>query len=119
MQDEQPFVHLHLHTEFSLLDGFARIDRVVDYARELNMPALGITDHGTMFGVIDFYKACKAAEIHPVIGVEAYLAQRRLTDRDPQYDSKSYHMLLLAQNRTGYQNLLRMSSIAVRALTAN
>ena len=112
MHDEQPFVHLHLHTEFSLLDGFARIDRVIDYAQELNMPALGITDHGTMFGVVDFYRACKRAEIQPIIGVEAYLARRTLADRDPHQDSKPYHMLLLAQNRVGYKNLLRMSSVA-------
>jgi DNA polymerase-3 subunit alpha len=112
MQDEQPFVHLHLHTEYSLLDGFARIDRVVDYAQELGMPALGITDHGTMFGVIDFYNACKAADIQPIVGVEAYMARRNLNDRDPQKDSKPYHMLLLAKNRAGYKNLLKMSSIA-------
>ncbi|HLA44639.1 MAG TPA: DNA polymerase III subunit alpha, partial [Aggregatilineales bacterium] len=106
------FVHLHLHTEYSLLDGFARINRAVDYAKELGMPALGITDHGTMFGVIDFYRACNGAGIKPIIGVEAYLARRGMEDRDPQLDSKPYHMLLLAKNRTGYRNLLKLSSEA-------
>jgi len=106
------FVHLHLHTEYSLLDGFARIDDSVAYAKALGMPALGITDHGTMFGVIDFYRACQKAEIKPIIGVEAYLAKRGMTQRDPQLDSKPYHMLLLAQNKTGYKNLLLLSSKA-------
>lgn len=110
--DNQNFVHLHLHTQYSLLDGFAHIDRVVKYATELGMPALTISDHGTMFGVIDFYRACKKAKIHPIIGVEAYLARRTRFDRDSQLDNKPYHMLLLARNRTGYQNLLKMTSAA-------
>jgi DNA polymerase-3 subunit alpha len=108
----QDFVHLHLHTEYSLLDGFARIDRVVNYAVELGMPALAISDHGTMFGVIDFYRACTSAGIKPIIGCEAYLARRTMYDRDSQLDSKPYHMLLLAKNRTGYQNLLKLTSAA-------
>ncbi len=114
MSDHNPFVHLHVHTEFSLLDGLSQIDRLVKRAAELEMPALAITDHGTMFGVIDFYRACKAAGIHPVIGVEAYLTPRGRTrfDRDAQYDSKPYHLLLLARNQTGYQNLLRIASEA-------
>ncbi len=112
MNSDRNFVHLHLHTEYSLLDGFARIDRAVEYAHELGMPALAITDHGTMFGVIDFYRACKKAGIKPIIGVEAYLARRSRRDRDPQLDSKPYHMLLLAKNATGYKNLLKLSSLA-------
>ncbi len=112
INDDQNFVHLHLHTEYSLLDGFARIDRVVDYAAELGMPALAISDHGTMFGVIDFYRACKKTGIKPIIGVEAYLARRTRHDRNAKKDNKPYHMLLLARNRTGYQNLLKLSSIA-------
>lgn len=112
MSLDRNFVHLHLHTEYSLLDGFARIDEVVAYANQLGMPALGITDHGTMFGVIDFYRACKKAGVKPIIGVEAYLAKRSRFDRDPQQDSKPYHLLLLAKNETGYKNLLKLSSIA-------
>ncbi|MEO8611944.1 MAG: DNA polymerase III subunit alpha [Chloroflexota bacterium] len=109
---ENPFVHLHVHTEYSLLDGLSRIDNLVARAKELNMPALAITDHGTMFGVIDFYRACKAAEIKPIIGVESYLARRSMKDRDPKEDKRPYHMLLLAQNEIGYKNLLKIASTA-------
>lgn len=109
---DKTFVHLHVHTEFSLLDGLSRIKSLVERARALNMPALAITDHGTMFGVMDFYNACKDAGIKPIIGVEAYLAPRGMEDRDPQQDKRPYHMLLLAQNDVGYRNLLRISSEA-------
>src|SRR5215468_2909205 len=109
---DNPFVHLHVHTEYSLLDGLSRIDQLVGRAKELNMPAVAITDHGTMFGVIDFYRACKAAEVKPIIGMEAYLARRSMQDRDPKLDKRPYHMLLLAQNQTGYQNLLKLASAA-------
>ena len=106
------FVHLHVHSEFSLLDGLSKIDALVSRAVELGMPALAITDHGAMYGVMDFYRACRAADIRPVIGMEAYLAPRSRHDRDPQRDRKAAHLLLLAKNRTGYQNLLRLASIA-------
>ncbi len=106
------FVHLHTHTEYSLLDGFSNIKKLVQRAAELEMPALAITDHGTMFGAIDFYKAATDAGIKPVIGLEAYMAARRMTDRIAQYDKKSSHLLLLAQNQTGYQNLLKIASAA-------
>jgi DNA polymerase-3 subunit alpha len=109
---ESDFVHLHVHTEYSLLDGLSRIDNLVARAKELEMPALAITDHGTMFGVMDFYRACKAAGIKPIIGVEAYLAKRSMRDKDPKEDKRPYHMLLLAQNQTGYQNLLKIASVA-------
>ncbi len=104
------FVHLHVHSEFSLLDGQSRIKALVERARELEMPALGITDHGVMFGVLDFYRACREADIKPIIGMEGYLARRGMTDRDPRLDRHSYHMLLLARNMTGYQNLLKIAS---------
>ncbi len=106
------FVHLHVHTEFSLLDGLSRIDQLVARAKELNMESLAITDHGTMFGVIDFYRACKKADIKPIIGMEAYLARRTMQDRDPKEDKRAYHMLLLAQNETGYKNLMKIASAA-------
>jgi len=112
MCDNCEFVHLHVHTEYSLLDGFARIERAVKKAKANNMPALAITDHGTMFGVIDFYRACKKADLKPIIGLETYMARRRMTDRDPQLDKKSNHLLLLAQDRTGYANLLKLASAA-------
>ena len=103
------FVHLHNHTEFSMLDGLSRIGPMVERARDLGMTALAITDHGGLYGAIDFYTACKEAGIKPIIGLEAYLAQgsrhsKTAADRSP------YHLLLLARNMEGYQNLLKLSS---------
>ncbi len=112
MPDEKSFVHLHVHTEYSLLDGLSNIKRLVKRAADNNMPAIAITDHGTMFGVIDFYRACKAAGVKPIIGMETYLSRRGMTDRDPQFDTKPYHLLLLAKNETGYKNLLKLATEA-------
>ncbi|KAF0109077.1 MAG: DNA polymerase III subunit alpha [Anaerolineaceae bacterium] len=106
------FAHLHVHTEYSLLDGFSNIKKLVARAKEMGMPALAITDHGTMFGVIEFYERAKEAGIKPIIGVEAYLASRTMKERDPQEDKKSTHLLLLAENQAGYQNLLKIASAA-------
>ena len=106
------FVHLHVHTEYSLLDGFSKIPRLIERAKQLEMPALAITDHGALYGVIEFFDAAKESGIHPVIGVEAYLASRSMKDRDPEEDKKSSHLLLLAENMTGYQNLLKIASAA-------
>ena len=104
------FAHLHVHTEYSLLDGFSNIKKLVQRVRELNMPAVAITDHGTMFGAIDFFHAATEAGIKPIIGVEAYLAARGMQDRDPKLDRTSSHLLLLAENETGYKNLLQIAS---------
>jgi DNA-directed DNA polymerase III PolC len=109
---DQPFVHLHVHTEYSLLDGLSRIDQLVAHAKELEMPALAITDHGAMFGVIDFYRECKKAGVKPIIGMEGYLARRTMRDKEPKIDSKPFHLLLLAKDATGYQNLLKIASAA-------
>ena len=106
------FAHLHVHTEYSILDGFSNIKNLVKRARELDMPALAITDHGTMFGVVDFYHEANEAGIKPIIGVEGYLAARGMNDRDPQFDKRSSHLLLLAENQAGYKNLLKISSAA-------
>ena len=106
------FAHLHVHTEYSILDGFSNINKLVQRAKELEMPALAITDHGTMFGVVDFYHAAKAAGIKPIIGVEGYMAARSMKDRDPQFDKRSSHLLLLAENQIGYKNLLKIASAA-------
>jgi DNA polymerase III subunit alpha len=110
MSEQQPFVHLHVHSEFSLLDGLSRIPHLAARARELNMPALALTDHGTMHGTIDFYRACKKEGVKPILGVETYLAARRMTDKDVQKDRNRFHLLLLAQDQTGYQNLLQIAS---------
>ncbi len=106
------FVHLHTHTVYSLLDGFSNIKKLVKRAKELEMPALAITDHGTMFGVVEFYNAARDAGIKPIIGVETYMAARRMSDRDSKLDKKSSHLLLLAENETGYKNLLKITSAA-------
>ncbi len=106
------FAHLHVHTEYSILDGFSNIKKLVQRAKEMDMPALAITDHGTMFGVVDFYHAAMEAGIKPIIGVEGYLAARGMKDRDPQFDKRSSHLLLLAENQTGYKNLLKIASAA-------
>ncbi|MBN1177811.1 MAG: DNA polymerase III subunit alpha [Anaerolineae bacterium] len=107
------FVHLHVHSEYSLLDGLADPKDLVQRAAEMGMPALAITDHGTMYGVVEFYQAAKDAGIKPLIGVEAYLAPRTLHDRSKRSDGKPHHVVLLAQNQTGYKNLLKLSSIAM------
>ncbi len=104
------FVHLHVHSEYSLLDGFSNIKKLIARAKELEMPAIGLTDHGTMFGVIDFYNVATAAGIKPIIGIETYMAARSMSDRDAQADKKSSHLLLLAENETGYHNLLQIAS---------
>ena len=96
------FVHLHVHSEYSLLDGFSNINKLVERAADYGMPALALTDHGAMYGVIDFYNAARKVGVKPIIGIEGYLAARRMGDRDPQFDKKSTHLLLLAENQTGY-----------------
>ncbi len=106
------FAHLHVHTEYSLLDGFSNIKKLVKRVKELNMEHVAITDHGTMFGVIDFYKAAKAEGIKPIIGLEAYMAARGMKDKDSKLDRSSTHLLLLAENETGYKNLLKIASAA-------
>jgi DNA polymerase III subunit alpha len=106
------FAHLHVHTEYSLLDGFSNIKKLIKRVKELDMPAIAITDHGTMFGVIDFYKAARAEGVKPIIGVEAYMAARTMQDHDSKLDRTSSHLLLLAENELGYKNLLKISSAA-------
>ncbi len=110
MPDEKEFIHLHVHTEFSLLDGLSQIKRLVRRSAEAGMNALAITDHGSMFGVIDFYRACKKEGVKPIIGMEAYMARRGMRDRDAEFDARPYHLLLLAKDQTGYKNLLQIAS---------
>ncbi len=106
------FVHLHVHSQYSLLDGFSNIKKLVNRAKELGMPAVALTDHGTMYGVIEFFNAAQNAGIKPIIGVEAYMAARQMQDRDSKLDKHSHHLLLLAENQTGYRNLLKIASAA-------
>ena len=107
---EKNFTHLHVHTEYSLLDGFSRVKTLVKRAKEKGMTAVAITDHGCMFGAIDFYKAAKAEGIKPIIGCEVYTAPRKLTDKDPNYDKHQGHLVLLAKDMTGYKNLVKIVS---------
>ncbi len=106
-----PFVHLHVHTQYSLLDGASRIPELVKRAKELGQTAIAITDHGVMYGVIDFYRACKAEGIKPILGMETYVAKGRYDAQDAK-DRDSAHLILLAKNQTGYQNLMLLSSEA-------
>lgn len=106
------YVHLHNHTQYSLLDGLTKIPKLVDFVKEDGMQAVAMTDHGTLSGTIEFYKAAKAVGVKPLIGIETYVAARKHTDKDPQKDKARYHLIIIAMNETGYQNLMRLSTIA-------
>ena len=106
------FVHLHVHSEYSLLDGACRINGMMDRLKEIGQTAIALTDHGVMYGCIDFYKAAKAAGIKPIIGCEVYVARRSMEDRVHGVDNDSYHLVLLCKNRTGYENLCLLVSEA-------
>jgi len=107
---EQQYVHLHTHSHYSLLDGLSKVPELVKRAKELGMPALALTDHGAMYGAIEFYNECRKAGIKPIVGVEAYIAERTRFDKEPGTDSKRYHLTLLAKNNAGYKNLMKMVS---------
>ena len=106
------FVHLHVHTEYSLLDGACRIRDLPKQIKEMGQTACAITDHGVMYGAVDFYRACKAEGIHPIIGCEVYVARRTRFDKQHEFDAESRHLVLLCKNETGYRNLSYMVSQA-------
>jgi len=106
------YVHLHNHTHHSLLDGLSKIPKLIAKVQDMGMEAVAITDHGTMSGVLDFYKSAQAAGVKPILGMEAYVAARSRHDRDPQKDKARYHLTILAMNNTGYQNLMKLSTTA-------
>ena len=103
------FVHLHNHTQYSMLDGACRVDRMIKLAKEYGMPAVAITDHGNLFGAIDFYKTANNAGIKPIIGIEAYIINGELESETGKNEFR-YHLILLAQNEQGYKNLMKLSS---------
>ena len=103
------FAHLHVHTEYSLLDGACRISEIASAAKRKGFSSLAITDHGVMYGVIDFYRACQKEGIHPVIGCEVYVAPQSRFEKSPY--ERYYHMILLCENNTGYQNLIKLVSL--------
>jgi DNA polymerase III subunit alpha len=106
------FVHCHLHTEYSLLDGEARVSTLMQQAQRLGMSAVALTDHGAMYGAIEFYEQARAHGINPIIGIEAYVAPRRMVDKDPKLDASASHLVLLAANAEGYKNLLALTTAA-------
>ncbi|MCA9392182.1 DNA polymerase III subunit alpha [candidate division WWE3 bacterium] len=106
------FVHLHTHSEYSLLDGLSKVKDLVARAKELEMPSVALTDHGAMYGIIKFYVAARKAGIKPILGMEGYMARRGLADKEAGVDKEPFHILLLAKNYQGYQNLLKLSSVA-------
>lgn len=106
------FAHLHVHSEYSLLDGSCRIKDLIAKTKELNMKAIAITDHGVMYGVIDFYKEAVAHGIKPIIGCEIYVAPRSMRDREYGIDNENYHLVLLAKDMVGYKNLMKIVTMA-------
>ncbi|HEX8226476.1 MAG TPA: DNA polymerase III subunit alpha [Candidatus Saccharimonadales bacterium] len=106
------YVHLHNHTQYSLLDGLTKLPALFDFAKNTGMEAVAMTDHGTLSGAIDFYKKGLEAGVKPIIGIETYVASRKHTDKDPQKDKQRFHLILLAMNHKGYQNLMKLSTIA-------
>ena len=109
----QSFVHLHVHSQYSLLDGACRISDLVHRAKELNQPAVSITDHGCLFGIVDFYNKAVETGVKPIVGIEAYMAPETRHKRESTgAKDGGYHLLLLAENEEGYRNLLKLGSIA-------
>ncbi|MCK4543988.1 PHP domain-containing protein, partial [candidate division WOR-3 bacterium] len=114
MKSDTPFVHLHIHTEYSLLDGATRIDDLINKSIEYNMPALAITDHGNMFGAIEFYEKAITHGIKPIIGIEAYIAHKSRHEKCKwdKLNDGAFHIVLLAKNEDGYQNLMKLTSLS-------
>lgn len=106
------FVHLHVHSHYSMLDGMGKIPDLIEKAKSDGQQSLALTDHGSMHGIIEFYEGCTKAGIKPILGLEAYVAARTMKDKQPRIDASSYHLILLAKNDTGYRNLMKITSVA-------
>jgi len=108
----RPFVHLHCHSHYSLLDGAGKVPALLERANELGMNSLALTDHGNLHGALEFYQTAKKLDMNPVIGFEAYIAPKSRFEKGTGMKESSYHLTLLAQNHTGYANLLKLASVA-------
>ena len=106
------FVHLHVHTEYSLLDGLPKISDLLDKTKELGMDSIAITDHGVLYGAIEFYKKAKDQDVKPIIGMEGYVVDGDHKEKPEKGKVKNYHLVLLAKNNQGYKNLMKLTSIA-------
>ena len=106
------FTHLHVHSHYSLLDGLAKIDGIINHVKKHRMDSAALTDHGVMYGAIEFYKKAKKAGVKPIIGEEFYVAFEKMTDKRPNIDNKRYHLVLLAKNLEGYKNLIKLTNRA-------
>ena len=102
------FTHLHVHSHYSLLDGLPKIDQILDYVKELGMDSVAITDHGNIYGAVEFYKKAKEQGVKPIFGAEMYLAFEKMTQERPNIDDKRYHLVLLVKNEKGYKNLVKL-----------
>src|SRR4030042_2793799 len=102
------FSHLHVHTHYSLLDGLPKIDELLDYTKELGMDSVALTDHGVLYGAVEFYKKAVERGIKPIIGCEIYMAYESMLQKRPNIDDKKYHLILLVKNETGYKNLVKL-----------
>jgi len=102
------FTHLHVHSHYSLLDGMPKIDEILDYAKEQGMNSIALTDHGVLYGAVEFYKKAKEKGVKPIIGCEAYIAYETLEQKRPNIDNKRYHLVLLVKNEQGYKNLVKL-----------
>ena len=112
MEKEKEFVHLHLHTEYSLLDGSGKVKKLMKKAKELGMKSIAITDHGVLYGLVDFYKAAKENEIKPILGCEVYVVPKSMHIKQPDKENSTYHLVLLVKNQIGYENLMKIVSAA-------
>ena len=108
----QNFTHLHVHSHFSLLDGLPKIDQLLDYVKELGMDAVALTDHGNVYGAVEFYKKARERGIKPIIGCEMYQSLEKMTDKRPNVDDRRYHLVLLVKDKKGYKNLVKLLTLA-------
>ena len=106
------FTHLHVHSHYSLLDGLPKIDNLIDRVKELGMDSVALTDHGALYGIVEFYQKAKAKGVKPIIGIELYVAPRTHLDKQPRVDDKNFHLIMLVKNKTGYQNLVFLTTKA-------